>query len=371
MGEWRGQAVLGVCLLLLAQGSCLRPGQERAELDLLVGRASVEGATFVVEDGLAVVREASLGRLRLWASAPTLEIAAVGAPDAAREWEIDIRNLMPGAELTAINGAGEAVPVAVVERPLATRARWRVAVGPGEALRLRVAPLDAEEAAPYRFAILSDVQEAIPDVQDIFSRINEDPEIRFVLSTGDLTRQGEAAELTRFQEEMERLGVPLYSTTGNHEHGVEPEVWHRLWGRFNSHFSFKGVSFTLVDSGNATLDPIVYEWLEGWLSQERGAVHVVGTHITPLDPAGTRNGAFRSRKEAGKLITMLGRYGVDMTFYGHVHSYYAFSLAGIPSYISGGGGAIPERLDGVGRHFLTVDVTPGARVEQVGLVRVD
>ncbi|NPC52723.1 metallophosphoesterase, partial [Corallococcus exiguus] len=51
--------------------------------------------------------------------------------------------------------------------------------------------------------------------------------------------------------------------------------------------------------------------------------------------------------------------------------YYSFSNAGIPAYISGGGGAIPERFDGVGRHFLAVDVDPSAGVREVGLVRVD
>ncbi|RKG95450.1 metallophosphoesterase, partial [Corallococcus carmarthensis] len=38
---------------------------------------------------------------------------------------------------------------------------------------------------------------------------------------------------------------------------------------------------------------------------------------------------------------------------------------------SGGGGAIPERFDGVGRHFLAVDVDPSVGVRDVGLVRVD
>jgi hypothetical protein len=54
-----------------------------------------------------------------------------------------------------------------------------------------------------------------------------------------------------------------------------------------------------------------------------------------------------------------------------VHSYYAFSNAGIAAHITGGGGAIPERLDGIGRHFLTVDVDPDTQLFQVGIVRVD
>jgi hypothetical protein len=59
-----------------------------------------------------------------------------------------------------------------------------------------------------------------------------------------------------------------------------------------------------------------------------------------------------------------------LTLYGHIHTYHPFSNGGIPAYISGGGGAIPERLDGIGRHFMVVDVNPKA-VEQVGMVPVD
>ena len=86
-------------------------------------------------------------------------------------------------------------------------------------------------------------------------------------------------------------------------------------------------------------------------------MHVVVTHIPPLDPVGERNAAFGSRAEAAKLLQRLASGTVDLTLYGHVHSYYAFGNAGIPAYISGGGGAHPEKLDGIGRHYLAVDMS--------------
>jgi 3',5'-cyclic-AMP phosphodiesterase len=54
-----------------------------------------------------------------------------------------------------------------------------------------------------------------------------------------------------------------------------------------------------------------------------------------------------------------------------VHSFYAFTNAGIPAYISGGGGAIPQRLDGIGRHYLVVDVDSARQISEVAVVRVD
>jgi hypothetical protein len=90
-----------------------------------------------------------------------------------------------------------------------------------------------------------------------------------------------------------------------------------------------------------------------------------------LDPIGWRNGAFASRAEAAAVAGRLARASVGALCHGHVHSYYAYTSAGVPAYISGGGGAIPEQWDGIGRHYLTVDVDPARLDFQVAVVRVD
>jgi hypothetical protein len=84
-----------------------------------------------------------------------------------------------------------------------------------------------------------------------------------------------------------------------------------------------------------------------------------------------RNGSFASRNEALALLVRLVRGRVDLTLYGHIHSHYSFENAGIHAEISGGGGAIPERLDGVGRHFMVIDVDPQEKVQSARVVRVD
>ena len=85
----------------------------------------------------------------------------------------------------------------------------------------------------------------------------------------------------------------------------------------------------------------------------------------------TRNGAFGSRAEATKLIERFRQGRIDATYYGHVHSYYAYANGEIPAFISGGGGAIPERMDGIGRNYLTVDIDPVKQVVETALVRID
>ena len=70
-----------------------------------------------------------------------------------------------------------------------TDRRFRVSIPEGTSsdLELRVGSPDQDDLRPYRFAVLADVQEAIPSVRDIYTRMNQDQDIRFVVFSGDLT----------------------------------------------------------------------------------------------------------------------------------------------------------------------------------------
>jgi hypothetical protein len=94
-------------------------------------------------------------------------------------------------------------------------------------------------------------------------------------------------------------------------------------------------------------------------------------HIPPLDPVGSRNAAFASRAEASALLAKLAEARVDLTLYGHIHSYYSFENAGIPAFISGGGGAAPERAGNIGRHFVVFEADATQGIVSSELVRVD
>jgi Icc protein len=297
-----------------------------------------------------------------------------------RTWELTVLNCMPDAELTALSAGAPPgdvmVDIEALPGPRPTVRRWQVTLRgqPGAAeARLRVAPPDADAPAPgesWRFVVMGDIQRALPEVDDVFERINEVPGVRFVASTGDLVQSGEIGEYELLEKQLEVLDVPYFSTIGNHELFADHERWKVRFGRFNVHFRFKDAVFSLVDSGSSSVDPLVYEWLDEWLDEARDEVHFFFTHFPAVDPIGVRAGSFRSAHEGHKLLDRLAEGRVDITFYGHIHSYYAFQNAGIPAYISGGGGAIPERWDGIGRHFLTVDVAAGS-VQTVGVVRVD
>ncbi|MBI4704851.1 MAG: metallophosphoesterase [Deltaproteobacteria bacterium] len=361
---------LGLAGALLALAGCADRASERAARDLEVGRAEVGGVRFEVQGGLAAVRRAVAGEIELWAGAPVLDIAAQVDAGAVRSWTIEVRNAMPDARLQPLGAATGAAAVASGAALLATRRRFALELPAPASVRLRLAPEDADRSEPFRFAFVSDIQTGIDRFSEVLARIGADPAVRFVLSAGDLTQRGTSEQMERFQRELESLGVPYFSTLGNHD-ASDDTPWHRFFGRCSASFAFHQVQFTLLDTADATVAPLAYDWLEGWLREAGGRPQLFVAHVPPLDPAGLRGAGFGSRAEAGKLLGMLARGGVDLTLYGHIHGYYSFENVGIPAFVSGGGGAFEEKLDGVGRHFLLVDVDPDRGVSAVRRVDVD
>jgi predicted phosphodiesterase len=350
--------------------ACLDVSEERAERDLLVGRAELEGSRVVIRDGLASIRRFEPGILELWANAPEIHAALELHASAPREWVVTLRNAMPDAELRVSRENGELIPIVSEERNFSTERRFLLGVEPGARLELSWNSAAAAGEDAFEFISFGDVQDAIDSVQDVFERMNRETAARFVVMAGDITETGTEQQLARFQNEQRTLRIPIFVTLGNHELGSSDTAYHDYFGRGSQSFVFRSARFTLLDSASATLDPLVYTWLDGWLAAARGRTHFIFMHVPPVDPIGTRNGAFSSRAEANKLLARLARGGVTTTFYGHIHSYYAFENAGIPAFISGGGGAIPERFDGIGRHFLVVRCEPNTETT-ARVVRVD
>lgn len=357
---------LVIVCAMFAMG-CLDVGDVRAERDETVGQATTSSSEIEVEDGLAAVRAFTPGEVELWGNAPSLKWTLKTGAD-AQAWTIRVRNSMSAATLS-FGKVGEVTqPVQRANSPLPTVGEWSLMLEANSTYEMSLKTDDADQPGAFRFVVYADVQSEIDEVQDIYGTMAQDDTIQFGLISGDLTEQGSRAELERFQKEMETLPFPCFATLGNHELGNGETIFHDYFGRGNSSFVYKDVRFTLLDSASATIAPAVYPWLDSWLSQGRDKQHLVIMHIPPLDADGKRHGAFASRGEAHQLLQRLADGKVDLTIYGHVHTYSAFSNAGIPAFISGGGGAIPMRLDGIGRHYMRIDAEAQGFVP--GVVRV-
>ncbi|HMA93279.1 MAG TPA: metallophosphoesterase [Polyangiaceae bacterium] len=357
---------LSATLLLLVLG-CTDVADDRAERDERVGHFHDPQVRLDIDDGLAAIRSATGDRIVLWSSAPGWS-ATLRTAD-PRALELELRNIVPGSALLASTEGGSPLRVALADEPLPTQRHFVVAAHQGDT-RLTLVPPGAHDATPFRFAVLSDIQSAVTRIQSMFERLNAEHEVSFVLSVGDLTDRGKREQLDRFETELRELSAPFYATLGNHELFGGTPPFQEVFGRASFHFHFRDTAFSLVDSGSATLAPKVEAWLDQWLEEDRSRTHVFATHIPPIDPIGTRGGAFTSKLEARQLIANLAEGKVDLAVYGHIHSYYEFTTAGVRSYISGGGGGRPELFDGIERHYLLVDVgTTG--ITSVRKVEVD
>jgi predicted phosphodiesterase len=311
------------------------------------------------------VRSLAARELDLWLQAPVVDLTIDTLDTAAGPLTITAQNVLPDAALTGDVG------IAPLGGPRPTVRSWTVELPPGRTV-LRIAPPDALDTAPWRFAVMGDIQDALPTVDEVFATIDAQQGLRFVISTGDIVHRGREDEWRLFEQQLTTLDLPFYSTIGNHELWGHIDRWYRRFGRATVHFDYRGVAFSLVDSASAGIDPLVDAELDTWLAEHTDGIHVFGTHYPPLDPVGVRMGSFASRREAEALLARLAAARVDVTFYGHIHTYTGFENAGIPAYISGGGGAEPMRLDGIDRHFLVADVDPAAgRITDIAVVRVD
>lgn len=346
--------------VVTALAACVRPGEDRARDELDVGHASVAGTAVEVAGGLAAVRELGDRAVALWCSAPVVELTLTGD---AGDWTITAHNVVGDAELVV-----DGIRLAREPGERATVATFRVALAAGRHA-LRIAPPDAALAGPFRAVAMADIQTALPQVHEVFGKINEVAGARFVIAMGDLTERGELEEYALLDRQLAMLAIPFYTTLGNHELWGGADRFFRRFGRASFHFAFKGTAFSFADTGNAGIDPLVESWLDGWLAQARDQPHVFLAHIPPIDPVGIRYGAFRSARDGYRLLARLADGRVDLQLYGHIHTLVEYEDAGIPAFISGGGGAQPMRGDGIGRHFLVIDFD--GEDQTVSVVRVD
>ena len=357
-------SVRTIAIGVVALAACIRPADERAAAELTIGQAVAADSSVRIEGGLAAIRELADARLELWSQAPVLTIELDVGSTAGATWTITVRNALSDSTLTADG-------ITFVRDPdmPPTVAVFHVPLVPG-LHTLRLAPPDADTHEPFRVAAMADIQTALPDVDDVFAQINALPDARFVVAMGDITERSELWEYDLFDRQLTTLRIPFYTTLGNHELWADPARFFDRYGRASFSFTFKGVTFTFADSGDGGVDPLVESWLVDWLGAAREGTSIFLTHFPPIDPVGPRYGGFRSADDGRRLLSRFVEANVDLTLYGHIHTYIEFENAGIPAYISGGGGAQPMKWDGIDRHFLVVEAD-ATGVRSVDLHRVD
>lgn len=357
-----------VVLLLAASCSSVTDPEPRAQLDLVLGTTTRDGLTFRSAGGLLHALPDVGGAPAFRASCPEFELTIEAAADARRETRLILRNVPPGLRLTSSAGVLGPTDAPVAGTPvdgLHLGLSWQVTLPAGvDSVTLRT----VETTRDFTFVAFGDIQRGLPRFGDVVDVINARPDAEFVVVMGDLTNVSTDAEFDAIERAFETIRLPMVLTPGNHD-AYRSFVFQERFGRANYTCTARGVRFTSLDSSNAGLSETGWRLYDEALEAGREQPHVVFSHIPATESFGVRSGQWNSRVEARRFVASTAAAGVDLILFGHLHTLDRYELAGVPTVISGGAGAIEERLDGIDRHVLEVRVTNG--VPQVDVVRVD
>jgi 3',5'-cyclic AMP phosphodiesterase CpdA len=175
----------------------------------------------------------------------------------------------------------------------------------------------------YTFIVISDLHVYSWDngnFDRLKARLTADDQ--FVLACGDLTQQGELQYMENYRDLMNGLGLPFYSTPGNHD------LYFGGWTNFRDilgpgAYTLKAGNIRLIsfDSASGTLGADQRAWLENILRTYTESVCAVFTHFEFFSPSIFETQQYTDIEEVYYLMDLFSRYGVDYVFMGHSHKY--------------------------------------------------
>ena len=200
----------------------------------------------------------------------------------------------------------------------------------------------------FTFALLTDTHistsnpKPMEDLQRSIEDINRNPDIDFVVVTGDLSESGDRASLEAIKNALDHLNVPYYAASGNHEttwseSGVMDFT--RVFGDSRFAFSYAGAFFIGFNSGPVIrmADGHVAPQDIAWLKHKLDSV----THSTPntLHPTPIfvfthyplRNGDVDNWYE---VTDVLRQHNVQCVLGGHYHRNMVFDCDGITDVLN-------------------------------------
>lgn len=215
-----------------------------------------------------------------------------------------------------------------------------------------------QDAAKVRFAFLTDTHVAPgaaseKALNDVVAEINA-AGFDFVLLTGDLTNNGTDKELIAVKEALDRLTIPVYVISGNHETNWSESAcltFTKLWG--NDRFVFESGPYLFVGfptgpylkMGDGQVKTEDLYWLEDQLAHHdaKNKLLIVATHY-PLGE-GLANWF--------EVTDILNQYNARMTLCGHGHRLSIYNFDGIPGIM--GRATAKKGSDTPGYNIVSLD----------------
>ena len=195
----------------------------------------------------------------------------------------------------------------------------------------------------FSFALLTDTHisssnpRPMEDLQRSIAEINQNPAIEFVVVTGDLTENGDRASIQAIKDELEKLNVPYYAASGNHEttwseSGVMD--FSRVFGDSRFAFTHNSMYFIGFNSGPVIrmADGHVAPQDLAWLKHNLDSVSAAGdTPIFVFTHYPLRNGDVDNWYE---VTDVLREHNVQCIMGGHYHRNLLFDCDGIADVLN-------------------------------------
>jgi len=151
------------------------------------------------------------------------------------------------------------------------------------------------------------------------------PDAAFCLLGGDLADEGKWEQLKGAHDAFKGLGIPLYSTPGNHDYVTDTDrtLYDRLLpGHTNQFFTHRNWQFVGLDTtegtkwGETHIQPPTFEWLQANLPKlDKTRPTVIWTHF-PLG-ADVPHRPLNARV----LLELLAPLSIRAAFSGHWHAF--------------------------------------------------
>ena len=206
----------------------------------------------------------------------------------------------------------------------------------------------------FSFAVFSDIHITEENIH-FLDQIKEDAsrfDIDFCVVAGDLTDNGLKLEFSHSQRALWEIGIPYYTTIGNHDL-YQRDGWNSWLDYYGpSVYSIRLSNFLKIiflDTASGLVGKTQLEWLEEELKNSLQKTIVV-SHYPIYNGKSPSIWRLSSAEERYKLVSLLRDYKVLAYISGHYHSYEYYDLAGMNHFIVGS--MYPESLDGGTRGYL-------------------
>ncbi len=212
----------------------------------------------------------------------------------------------------------------------------------------------------FSFAVIGDKQYGDEIHIKLLKKIVADPDISFIVNTGDFALTGQPNEYRKYIKETSFVKIPTYHVIGNHDAvygGVK--TFNKYFGPTYYSFNYGNSHFAVLDNAlKNSFNRKQFDWFVNDLKNNKKSHTFVFLHKPVFDASDTYpDHIMGSRYWIEKMIETFQRYKVDYVFAGHIHGYGRAERDGIVYIICAGGGATLYMPKNFGGFFHYVKIT--------------